>query len=255
MLPTSSPLTTSVPDRTLAFTTPRSPMIRVSGDAISPWNFPLRRTVPVNVYLPSMSEPSSRKAVSFLRLATAAWRLRGHMGPLRLRPEAGGPCPRSPGAVARGPIAPRNTCPIMRAVLGLAAAAPSARGRGYNPSQIGASGGIAFRTGDLGTGTNTGYNTAVVVGYKPQLLPISVRAEAAYNQFGRTGGGSSVNIPSFTGNVVYELPLGMSFTPYAIGGAGLYRPSVGFNGGGATRPENDFGWKIDRAVKIPITTS
>src|SRR5258708_34106671 len=108
MLPTSSPLTTSVPDRTLAFTTPRSPMIRVAGDAISPWNFPLRRTVPVSVYLPSMSEPSSRKAVSFLRLATAAWRLRGHMGPLRLRPEAGGLGPRGPGEGARGTLAPHH---------------------------------------------------------------------------------------------------------------------------------------------------
>ncbi len=143
----------------------------------------------------------------------------------------------------------KNTIPTMIAILGLAAAAPSAQGQGYNPFQIGASGGIAFPTGDLGTGTNTGYNIAVVVGYKPQLLPISVRAEAAYNQFGRTGGGSSVNIPSFTGNVVYELPLGMSFTPYAIGGAGLYRPSVGFNSGGATSAENDFGWNIEHELR------
>ena len=59
----------------------------------------------MNVYLPSMSEPSSRKAVSFLRLATAAWLLRGHMGPLRLRPEAGGLGPRRPGEVARGTFA------------------------------------------------------------------------------------------------------------------------------------------------------
>ena len=78
-LPTSSPFTTSVPARTLALTTPRSPMMRVSGEAISPWNFPLRRTVPVNVYLPSISEPSSRKAVSFLRVTTVTRGFRGHM--------------------------------------------------------------------------------------------------------------------------------------------------------------------------------
>jgi opacity protein-like surface antigen len=149
----------------------------------------------------------------------------------------------------------KNTILSTIAILGLAAAAPAAQGQGYNPFQIGASGGIAFPTGDLGTSTNTGYNIAVVVGYKPQLLPISVRAEAAYNQFGFNGGGGSINIPSFTGNVVYELPLGVGFTPYAIGGAGLYRPSVGFTGGGATSAENDFGWNIGGGIKIPLSTS
>jgi Outer membrane protein beta-barrel domain len=149
----------------------------------------------------------------------------------------------------------KKTILSMIAVAGIAAAAPVAQGQGYNPFQIGASGGIAFPTGDLGTSTNTGYNVAVVVGYKPQLLPVSVRAEAAYNQFGFTGGGGSINIPSFTGNLVYELPLGMSFTPYAIGGAGLYRPSAGFNGGGATSAENDFGWNIGGGIKIPLSTS
>jgi opacity protein-like surface antigen len=143
----------------------------------------------------------------------------------------------------------------MIAVLGLAATAPVAHGQGYNPFQIGASGGIAFPTGDLGTGTNTGYNIGVIVGYKPQLLPIAVRAEAAYNQFGFSGGGGSINIPSFTGNLVYEMPLGMSFTPYAIGGAGLYRLSAGFNGGGTTQAQNDFGWNIGGGIKIPLSTS
>ncbi len=149
----------------------------------------------------------------------------------------------------------KNTILSMIAVLGLAAAAPVAQGQGYNPFQIGASGGIAFPTGDLGTGTNTGYNIAVAVGYKPQLLPVSVRAEAAYNQFGFTNGGGSINIPAFTGNLVYELPLGMSFTPYAIGGAGLYRVSAGFNNGVGTQAENDFGWNIGGGIKIPLSTS
>jgi hypothetical protein len=149
----------------------------------------------------------------------------------------------------------KNNILSMIAVLGLAAAAPAARGQGYNPFQVGASGGIAFPTGDLGITTNTGYNIAVAVGYKPQTSPISVRAEAAYNQFGFTNGGGSINIPSFTGNLVYELPLGMSFTPYAIGGAGLYRVSTGFTGGGSTSAENDFGWNIGGGIKIPLSTS
>jgi opacity protein-like surface antigen len=147
----------------------------------------------------------------------------------------------------------KNTILSMIAVAGIAAAAPIAQGQGYNPFQIGASGGIAFPTGDLGNATNTGYNIGVLLGYKPQLLPLAVRAEAAYNQFGLQGGGN-INIPSFTGNLAYELPLGMSFTPYAIGGVGLYRPSADL-GGGNTGTENDFGWNIGGGVKIPLSTS
>jgi opacity protein-like surface antigen len=149
----------------------------------------------------------------------------------------------------------KKTILSMIAVAGIAAASPVAQGQGYNPFQIGASGGIAFPTGDLGITTNTGYNIAVVAGYKPQASPVSVRAEAAYNQFGRANGGGSINIPSFTGNVEYDLPLGMSFTPYAIGGAGLYRLSASFVGGGSTTAENDFGWNIGGGIKIPLSTS
>jgi len=144
----------------------------------------------------------------------------------------------------------------MMAVLGLAAAAPVAQGQGYNPFQVGASGGIAFPTSDLSTGTNTGYNIGVLVGYKPQAMPISLRAEAAYNQFGFTNGGGSINIPAFTGNVLYELPLGMSFTPYAIVGVGWYRPSTpGFTSGPIPTGANDFGWNIGGGIKIPLSTS
>ena len=141
------------------------------------------------------------------------------------------------------------------AVAGIAAAVPVAQAQGYNPFQIGAAGGVAFPTGDLGNATNTGYNIAVILGYKPQLMPLAVRAEAAYNQFGFQGGGGNINIPSFTGNLAYELPLGMSFTPYAIGGVGLYRPSASINGGGTSNAENDFGWNIGGGVKIPFSSS
>jgi opacity protein-like surface antigen len=150
---------------------------------------------------------------------------------------------------------------VNRVFSGLVAAAvffaatASADAQGYNPFQIGASAGVAFPTGDLGNSTNTGYNVALAVGYKSQLIPLGVRLEAAYNQFGFQGGGGSINVPAFTGNLVYELPLGMSFTPYAIGGVGLYRPSAGFTGGGTTNAENDFGWNIGGGIKIPLSSS
>src|SRR5438445_802264 len=61
-LPTTSPRTTRVAVRTVACTTARSPMMRVSLDVISPENFASSITLPAQVYFPSISEPSSRKA-------------------------------------------------------------------------------------------------------------------------------------------------------------------------------------------------
>ncbi len=134
----------------------------------------------------------------------------------------------------------------------LAAGAP-ASAQSYNPFQIGASGGIAFPTADLGNVTNTGYNISVMVGYKPELTPIGVRAEAAYNQFGSQIFNGNVNIPAFTGNLVFGLPMRM-LSPYAIGGAGLYRTNVDVNGGGSAG-ENHFGFNIGGGIKIPVSSS
>jgi opacity protein-like surface antigen len=134
----------------------------------------------------------------------------------------------------------------------LAAAAP-ARAQGYNPFQIGASAGIAFPTGDLGNVANTGYNVTVMVGYKPQFTPIGVRAEAAYNEFGAKGiFGGKRSIPAFTGNLVYGLPMGM-LSPYAIGGAGLYRTNVNLNGS-PNNGLNHFGFNIGGGIKLPLST-
>jgi len=134
----------------------------------------------------------------------------------------------------------------------LAAAGP-ASAQGYNPFQIGASGGIAFPTADLGNAANTGYNVAVILGYKPELTPIGVRAEAAYNQFGSKNFSGNVNIPSFTGNLVFGLPTGM-LSPYAIGGAGLYRTNATVTGLGSAG-ENHFGFNIGGGIKIPLSPS
>jgi hypothetical protein len=137
----------------------------------------------------------------------------------------------------------------------LAATAPAASAQSSMTSgfQIGATAGVAIPTGDLGTFTNTGYNVTVAAGYSPMDSPIGIRLEAAYNQFGLQNGGGNENIPAFTGNLVYTLP-GASFSPYAIGGAGLYRTNTDFTGLGSSG-ENHFGFNIGGGVKIPLSTS
>lgn len=138
--------------------------------------------------------------------------------------------------------------------MAIAAAAPNAAAQfSSNPFQIGASAGIAFPTSDLGEIASTGYNVTLAVGYKPMLTPIGVRVEAAYNQFGLKDVDGNVNIPAFTGNLVYALP-GVSFSPYIIGGAGLYRTNVDLAGAGSAG-ENRFGFNVGGGVKIPLSTS
>ena len=82
------------------------------------------------------------------------------------------------------------------------------------------------------------------------LTPIGVRVEAAYNEFGAEGGFEKINIPAFTGNLVYELP-GVSFSPYIIGGAGLYTPNTGVG----NNRENKFGFNVGGGIKIPLSSS
>ena len=142
----------------------------------------------------------------------------------------------------------------LAAVAAIAAAAPGAQAQGYNPFEIGASGGVAVPTGDLGNATDMGYNVALAVGFRPQFMPIALRAEAAYNQLGLSAGDGNINVPAFTGNIEYSLPLGMSFSPYVIGGAGLYRPNTEL-GGTSGNAENRFGWNVGGGVKIPLTSS
>jgi opacity protein-like surface antigen len=139
----------------------------------------------------------------------------------------------------------------VAALVAVAAATSNANAQlSSNPFQIGGAAGIAFPMGDLSDIVNTGYNVTLAVGYKPMLTPIGVRVEAAYNEFGGQAGASSLNIPAFTGNLVYALP-GVSFSPYIIGGAGLYTPNIG---PGNDR-ENHFGFNIGGGIKIPLSSS
>ncbi len=139
----------------------------------------------------------------------------------------------------------------VAAVVAVTAAASTASAQlSSNPFQIGGAAGIAFPLSDLGNIVNTGYNVTLAVGYKPMLTPIGVRVEAAYNEFGGQAGVSNINIPAFTGNLVYALP-GVSFSPYIIGGAGLYTPNIGLG----NNRENHFGFNIGGGIKIPLSSS
>ena len=139
----------------------------------------------------------------------------------------------------------------VAALVAVAAATSNASAQlSSNQFQIGGAAGIAFPMGDLSDAVNTGYNVTLAVGYKPMLTPIGVRVEAAYNEFGGQAGVNNINVPAFTGNLVYALP-GISFSPYIIGGAGLYMPNIGT---GNDR-ESHFGFNVGGGIKIPLSSS
>jgi opacity protein-like surface antigen len=149
----------------------------------------------------------------------------------------------------------RFTIAAMAAALGISAIAPGASAQSSLLSgfQIGASAGVAIPTGDLGDVSNTGYNVTLMAGFKPTLIPLGVRLEAAYNQFGLDANDGNINIPAFTGNLTYTFP-SVAFSPYAIGGAGLYRVNVDPDPGNSVG-ENKFGFNIGGGIKVPLSRS
>src|SRR5262249_5372049 len=112
--------------------------------------------------------------------------------------------------------------------------------------------GFALPTGDYGDFNQGGFAFIGGLGISAPGTPIRFRAEAAYNQFNHKDplDGSS-RAGGFTGNAVYDFPMGpgSGFTPYAIGGVGMY----------GTRDFDDedtqwnFGWNIGGGIRFPLT--
>jgi hypothetical protein len=120
-----------------------------------------------------------------------------------------------------------------------------------NPVQFGIAAGAAIPMSDLSTATNTGFNVTGTVGFHPQLIPLGIRVDGAYNSFGAKGGGANAHFTSVTGNLVYSIP-SESVTPYLIGGAGWYNVAVTLTGVG-TGSENHFGWNLGGGIKMPLS--
>lgn len=106
-------------------------------------------------------------------------------------------------------------------------------------------------SGDLSTDFKTGFNAGAAVGFNPSLIPLGVRIDGAYSQFGLKGGGANSHFTTVSGNLVYKMP-STSFTPYAIGGAGLYNTAVTINGFGSNS-ENHFGWNAGGGIAMALS--
>jgi opacity protein-like surface antigen len=120
------------------------------------------------------------------------------------------------------------------------------------PISFGIAAGATIPTSDLSDIESTGYNVLGTVGFATPTLPVSFRLDAAYNQLsGKSISG--VDLPdakiwSFTGNVVYSVPLQQSVRPYLLGGLGLYNSKAG-SGDSST----DFGFNVGGGITIPLS--
>ena len=119
------------------------------------------------------------------------------------------------------------------------------------PVQFGVAAGAAIPVSDLGDSFNVGFNGTVTVGFNPVMIPLGIRVDGAYNQFGAKGGGANVHFTSVTGNLVYKFP-SVSVSPYAIGGAGWYNAAISITGFGSGS-DNHFGWDIGGGITMPLS--
>jgi hypothetical protein len=120
------------------------------------------------------------------------------------------------------------------------------------PVQFGIAAGAALPTSDLSDGANTGFNVTGTVGFNPQMIPLGVRVDGAYNRFGLKGGvDGNIAFTSVTGNLLYKIP-SAGVSPYLIGGAGWYHASASVTGFGSGSDDH-FGWNLGGGISMPLS--
>ena len=120
--------------------------------------------------------------------------------------------------------------------------------------------GAAFPTGDNRNALNTGFTAGAGADLGALLLPIGLRADASYTQFGlkNNGSGSTGNSSDVSGriNAVLGIP-SIVVSPYLIGGVGFYHIMTSvlapvLNGGSLSGSSNKFGWNIGAGIDLPL---
>jgi hypothetical protein len=122
------------------------------------------------------------------------------------------------------------------------------------PFQLGIAGGAAQPMSDLKNGANMGFNATAALGINLPLIPVGLRVDGAYNQFGEKAGvGAKLHVVSATGNLVWRLP-SVGISPYLIGGAGLYMQTATSTGTTSlSATDNHMGWNAGAGINLPLT--
>jgi hypothetical protein len=138
------------------------------------------------------------------------------------------------------------------ATIALVAAPASAQLGLVKPFQLGIAGGAAQPMSDLKEGANLGYNGTAALGINLPFIPVGLRIDGAYNQFGEKAGiGAKLHVISATGNVVWRLP-SVGISPYLIGGDGLYMSTAEINGA-PSQSDSHLGWNAGAGINLPLS--
>jgi opacity protein-like surface antigen len=120
--------------------------------------------------------------------------------------------------------------------------------------EFGVAAGGALPMSNLSDFYQSGFNGTVTIGFHPQMIPLGIRVDGAYNQFSAKTGtiGGSVHFASVTGNLEYSIPSEI-VTPYLIGGAGFYNAPIVISAFGSSGTNNKFGWNLGGGIKMPLS--
>ena len=120
------------------------------------------------------------------------------------------------------------------------------------PFSLGIAGGATQPMSDLKTSTDIGYNGTVAMAINLPFIPVGLRVDGAYNQFGQKAGApAKLHVASATGNVVWRLP-SVGISPYLIGGAGLYMATATVTGS-PSQTDNHLGWNAGAGINLPLS--
>jgi len=135
--------------------------------------------------------------------------------------------------------------------LAIAAAAFAAPAEAQLPFRLGVQAGASIPTGDMGDGAETGYHVGLLAEAKPVLLPIGVRADVIYNEFGSSGEDDvDFRLLNVNANAIFEMP-GVGLRPYLLGGLGWYRGN--FNADGESGDaESAIGFNVGGGIKFGL---
>jgi opacity protein-like surface antigen len=154
---------------------------------------------------------------------------------------------------------------LLAAAIASASPAAAQDAAAVRPVTFGVSGGLTLPTGDAGDVVKTGFNAGAHLAFKPAMLPIGLRVEGQFHQFGLkeiSEGGISLEpdgnyrIISGTVNGIFGVPAASSaFRPYVIGGVGMYNQKLSFDILGEELSESETKFGLNGGVGIEFGLS
>ena len=119
------------------------------------------------------------------------------------------------------------------AVAAIVLAAPAVSAQSITrPFSFGTAAGLSVPSRSGSSALETGFHVEGMVGFKPPVLPIGLRADLMYHRFGLNAVGGNRNIFAGLLNATYDVSPPPLVKPYLITGVGVYHTSVSVAGEG-----------------------